>query len=235
MTAVKMNNSCEGWCNSVVATFSGVVDFAGKAIISLGRDLADVKIISIHLKAFDATLSLWNTFGGREITKTEENTRSTFKGLKGWNAIGTITGEVQKLADKAELVVKQTTPRVVADFIATTTGVMGKAYEITAFLGNDLALSFFKKIAETYKTTNMQALVVGSSIRGFFCGEKVVAYLQGSGDWKSGSQDLCDLVANIGALSLSISALGGFGSRYIVASSAVSAFSQSFKYFIGKL
>lgn len=235
MTAVTASNNSAGWCDFIGSTFSGAIDAAGRAIVSLGQDLADTKNMMIHLKAFDATVSLWNTFAGREITQTEQNTRSTLKSLKGWNAVGTITSDVQKLADKVQLAVKEMTPRAVSDFVATAAGVMGKTYEIVAFLGNDLAVSFFKGVAETYKNANMQVSMVGSSIRGFFAGEKVVSYLQGSGNWKSGSQDLCDLISHVGALTSSITTLGGFSSKYAVASSAASALSQSVKYFIGKL
>jgi len=235
MTTVTATNNTPGWYDFAATAFCGAFDAVGRSIVSLGQDLADVRNVMTHLKAFDATVSVWNAFAGRELTQTEQNTRSTLKALKGWNAVGTITSEVQKLADKTRVVAKEITVRAISDFVATATGVIGKTYEVVAFLGNELAVPFFKAIADTYKNANMQALVVGSSIRGFFAGEKVVAYLQGSGDWKSGSQDFCDLVSNVGALSLSISTLGGFGSRYTVASSAASALSQSVKYFIGKL
>lgn len=241
-------NTCGGLCNSLGASVYNAVDVAGRFIVSFAGDLSDVKNVITHLKSFDATVSVWNAFAGREITNTEDKTRSTLKSLKGWNAVGTMTAELQKLVDKTKVAFNEITPRAVLDCVGAATGAFGKGYDIVSFMANELAISFFKEIADRSKTASMQALAVGSLIRGFFSAEKVVVYLKGSMEKKvvaeseevkseakkAAYQELCDLIGCVGYVSLSISTLGGFGSKCAVASSALAAYSSSVKYFIGK-
>jgi hypothetical protein len=227
MSVVAGVNTNIGWFNQVTSSVTSAFDRTGRNIVSLTKDLADTKTLIAHLKSFDIIVSIGATFYGRAATSVEESIRGS---LKGWNAIGTMSEDIQKLSENVTACLKETTFRAIAECASLTSGVINKTYDIVSFLENQITVPVLKGMSDRYKDVHMQALGVGSAVRAFFAGEKVVAYLQGKGDWKDGWKSICDLTGTIGSFALSVASLGGFGSRCILASSALSTLSQSVKY-----